>query len=121
MSNVGGTFKSVKYYAVSGVNANIAFRGTLFHNPKSDSYASLFFPAAGRRSAESGGGPTNGRLEFRSSAGYYASASTANGWSVTSSNRNVYWNMWGMEFSYMSSCPMTENIIDAVSLRCVLK
>ncbi len=121
MSNVGGIFKSVKYYAVSGDNANIAFRGTLFHNPNPGSYASLFFPAAGRRSAESGGGPTNGRLEFRSSSGYYASASTANGWSITSSNRNVYWNMWGMEFSYMSSCPMTENIIDAVSLRCVLK
>ncbi len=116
-SNIGGTFTSVKFYAVSGDNANIAFRGTLFHNK--DTQASLFFPAAGRRAAESQG-VTNGRLEFRASAGYYASASTANGWFIEGGNANVYWNMWNMEFSYMASRPMTENIINAVSLRCVL-
>jgi len=60
--------------AVSAGNNSIAYQGRLFFNPKPDSYASVFFPAAGYRLSNS----LTGTLTFAGSNGYYWSSSSPN-------------------------------------------
>ena len=60
--------------AVSTANSSIAYIGRLFFNPNSDSYASVFFPAAGNRNSN---GSALGALTNDGKYGYYWPSTSA--------------------------------------------
>lgn len=108
------------YKGVSLNNANAAYGGVLLFNSETD--ASIFFPAAGRR------WHLDGSLEFASETGYYWSSSVAPGWTqkviengVEKETGTPYSNIWSMEFNYPSTMPKSISAHFGYSLRCVKK
>ena len=87
-----------------------AFRGTLFFNPVT--YASIFFPAGGRRAA------TSGRLQYNGGTGFYLTSSLGNQWIDPDANYS-FRNVWQME---LSNFPGALSAVPGfgVSLRCVV-
>ena len=86
------------------------FRGTLFFNPVT--YASIFFPAGGRRAA------TSGRLQYNGGTGFYLTSSLGNQWIDPDANYS-FRNVWQME---LSNFPGALSAVPGfgVSLRCVV-
>ncbi|MFO3728589.1 hypothetical protein [Butyricimonas muris] len=86
-------------YGVSIDNSHAAYQGVLYFNPTT--YASIFFPSAGRLNN------TNGKLEGAGSTGYYWSASvspqyTRNELITETNNRTVRYGGWSFESAYNS-------------------
>lgn len=83
-------------YGVSLGNSKVAYQGVLYFNP--DTYASVFFPSAGRLNN------TNGALEGIGSTGYYWSASVGppymNSALQGSSDRRIHYGAWSLESAY---------------------
>lgn len=87
-------------------DARAAFRGLLFYNP--NTFASIFFPAAGRRDAG------DGRLQHNGGTGYYLSSSLGNKWEENSPK-----NIWQLEFSNHPA-PLSAVPNFASSVRCIV-
>lgn len=107
---------TIQYTGVSIHNTLAAFRGVLLFNPDTD--ASLFFPAAGRRTS------VDGSLEFTGQTGYYWSSSVAPGWTKIENGieKGVpFGNIWSMEFNYPTTKPLATIHTFGLSIRCVKK
>lgn len=115
-TNREATNNTTQYTGVSIHNASAAFRGVLIFNPNTD--ASLFLPAAGRRSNP------DGSLEFAGQTGYYWSSSVAPGWSKIENDVEkgvILGNIWSMEFNYPTTKPVAVIYTFGLSIRCVKK
>lgn len=92
-------------YGVSIDNAKVAYRGVLVYN-KNYGDASVFFPMAGRRNANS--------LQYAGESGYYHSASTG------PSSAETPHSVWSMEFSRWPPPSLVYQLPTfAQSVRCV--
>jgi hypothetical protein len=92
-------------------DARAAFRGVVFFNPRT--YASVFFPASGRRD----GG--TGRLQFRGATAYYYASTRGNQW-YPEGEGSEYLNrlVWMFEFNDYPA-PVSQQAGHATSIRCV--
>jgi len=104
--------KTLSDGTVDGVcldDTRAAFRGILFYNP--DTFASIFFPAAGRRDAGTG------RLQYSGGTGFYLSSSLGNQWKV--GNEESFKNVWQLE---LSNNPAAISAVPgfASALRCIV-
>lgn len=90
--------------AVSTNNANVAYRGTLFFNPRTN--ASLFIPSSGR--IETGKG-----LDYQGDSGYFWSSSVAPKYSL------LIYGVWGFETGYWNVQPVSSVGSFGHSIRCV--
>ena len=84
-------------YGVSINNSRAAYQGVLYFNPTT--YASVFFPAAGRLNN------ITGKLESAGSTGYYWSASASPSYTRSelisgTNNRTVRYGAWSFESAY---------------------
>lgn len=105
-----------KYRGVSLDNADVAYGGVLVYN--SNTSASIFFPAAGRR------WHLDGSLEYAGQTGYYWASSVAPGWTkVVSGNETgaPYGNIWTMQLNYAEPRPISTGHVFGYSIRCVKK
>lgn len=91
--------------AVSTDNANIAYRGTLFFNPRTN--ASLFIPASGR--IETGEG-----LKYEGETGYLWSSSVAPKYPA------LKYGVWGFQAGYWNLAPVSSVGSFGHSIRCVI-
>ena len=111
-----GTLGYTKYRGVSLDNADAAYGGVLVYN--SNTSASIFFPAAGRR------WHLDGSLEYAGQTGYYWASSVAPGWTkVVSGNETgaPYGNIWTMQLNYAEPRPISTGHVFGYSIRCVKK
>lgn len=86
-----------------------AYTGTLCFNPVT--YASVFFPNAGRRDSQ------KGTLQWRGSSGYYSTASLGNQW-IPENEKDKFLTFWDMELTYRPA-PVSAVLTFGTSMRCV--
>lgn len=114
--NRSSELTATTYAGVSLDNTQAAYGGVLVFN--SDTNASLFFPAAGRRWY------ANGSLEYAGETGYYWSSSVAPGWTDTSTGMEQgapFGNIWNVELNYMAPRPVSVSHLFGNTIRCVKK
>lgn len=104
---IPGTDK--RAFGVSLSNARAAYNGVLFFNP--DTYASVFFPNAGRRDA------SKGYLQYRGASGYYITASLGNQW-IPENEIHTFTTAWQIELEFKPA-PVSATISFGASMRCV--